>query len=112
MLQNIAGWIRDHLGADSPWHITRFFPAYKLSHLPVTPSAIMWQAHDLACDSGLQHVYVYDDKGCDCADSNLPVSTYLDGDPNTIHTVKKCSASCCGEQGIVLKKYENSSSGK
>jgi len=111
MLRNIACWIRDHLGVDSPWHITRFFPAYKLSQLPATPPAIMWQAHDLARGSGLQHVYVYDDKGCDCADSNLPVSTYLDGDPNAIHTVKKCSASCCGEQGIVLKKYEDSSSG-
>ena len=26
-LTRIANWIRDHLGADSPWHITKFFPA-------------------------------------------------------------------------------------
>ena len=110
MLEDIARWIRDHLGADSPWHITRFFPAYKLSHLPATPSHIMWEAHDAARGIGLQNVYVYDDKGCDCAESNLPVSAYLDSDPNAIHAVKKCSASCCGEQGIVLKKYEESSS--
>jgi pyruvate formate lyase activating enzyme len=109
MLEAIAGWIRGHLGTDSPWHITRFFPAYKLSHLPATPSDIMWRAHDAARSIGLQHVYVYDDKGCDCAESNLPVSAYLEGDPNTIHEVKKCAASCCGDQGIVLKKYEESS---
>ena len=66
----------------------------------------MWQAYDAARDIGLTHVYVYDDKGCDCAESNLPVSAYLDGDTAAIHTVKKCSASCCGEQGILLKKYE------
>ena len=109
MLKEIACWIRDHLGADSPWHITRFFPAYKLSHLPETPSDIMWQAYDIARDIGLQNVYVYDDKGCDCAENNLPISAYLGDEPEAIHTVKKCSASCCGEQGIVLKKYETAS---
>ena len=109
MLKEIACWIRDHLGADSPWHITRFFPAYKLSHVPETPAEIMWQTHDVARAAGLQNVYVYDDKGCDCAESNTPVSVYLNGDPDSVHTVKKCAASCCGEEGIVLKKYEESS---
>lgn len=105
-LRRIATWVRDHLGADSPWHITRFFPAYKLSHLAPTPSDIMWTAHDNARDIGLEHVYVYDDKGCDCASENLPVDAYLSQDPNTVHAVKKCAASCCGDEGIVLKKYE------
>ena len=109
MLKDIACWIRDHLGADSPWHITRFFPAYKLSHVPETPSEIMWQTQDVASAEGLQNVYVYDDKGCDCAESNSPVSAYLNGDTESVHAVKKCAASCCGEEGIVLKKYEESS---
>jgi pyruvate formate lyase activating enzyme len=108
MLEQIAVWIRDHLGADSPWHITRFFPAYQLSHLPATPSDIMWQTHDAARAAGLKNVYVYDDKGCDCAESNLPVSAYLDADSDAVHTVKKCAADCCGESGVLLKKYEDS----
>jgi pyruvate formate lyase activating enzyme len=49
---------------------------------------------------------MYDDKGCDCADENLTVSHYLSGDAQSIHQVKKCSASCCGDEGILLKKYE------
>ena len=107
MLQQIAQWIHDHLGAESPWHITRFFPAFKLSHLPMTPSAIMWQAHELASQAGLNNVYVYDDKGCDCAMDNLPLEVYLQADAAQLHQVKKCAASCCGEQGILLKKYED-----
>jgi pyruvate formate lyase activating enzyme len=107
MLKQIAEWIRDHLGEDSPWHITRFFPAYRLSHLPATSSDIMWQAHDAARESGLKNVYVYDDKGCDCAEANLPVSAYLDTSPDALHSVKKCSADCCGSEGVVLKKYED-----
>jgi len=105
-LRGIAEWIREHLGAESPWHITRFFPAFMLSHVPSTPSETLWAAHDAAREVGLTNVYVYDDKGCDCATENRPVEAYLSGDPAGLHTVKKCSAGCCGEQGIVLKKYE------
>lgn len=106
MLRTIAVWIRDHLGSDSPWHLTRFFPAYRLSHLPATPGEVLWRAHDAAKAVGLRNVYVYDDKGCDCAGENLPVATYLAQDPQTLHTVKKCAASCCGDEGVLLKKYE------
>ena len=106
MLKQIAVWIRDHLGDDSPWHITRFFPSFKLAHLPATPSALLRQTENLAREVGLKNVYVYDDKGCDCAESNLTVASYLDGDAETIHQTKKCSASCCGDEGILLKKYE------
>lgn len=106
MLANIAHWIVENLGKDSPWHITRFFPAYQLSHLPATPAGIMWESKQAAESVGLNHVYVYDDIGCDCASTNLPVDAYLDGDPAALHEVKKCSASCCGDEGILLKKYE------
>lgn len=106
MLKAIARWIHGKLGADSPWHITKFFPAYKLAHLPPTPSQLLWQTQKLGEEAGLKNVYVYDDKGCDCAGNNLPVSSYLQGDADSIHKVKKCGASCCGEEGILLKKYE------
>jgi len=106
MLRGIAEWIRDHLGADSPWHITKFFPAYRLEHVPPTPSETLWRAHDAARAAGLRNVYVYDDKGCDCAQENLPVDAYLDDAAEALHAVKKCSASCCGSEGVLLKKYE------
>ncbi|MEZ5591864.1 MAG: AmmeMemoRadiSam system radical SAM enzyme [Gammaproteobacteria bacterium] len=105
-LRGIAEWIYNHLGADSPWHITKFFPAYRLSHLPPTPSASLWQAHDAARVVGLRNVYVYDDKGCDCASENLPVASYLSRTAADLHAVKKCAASCCGSEGVLLKKYE------
>ena len=106
MLEQIGQWIHSNLGADSPWHITRFFPAYKLSHLPQTPADIMWQAHDMARATGLENVYVYDDKGCDCAEENLPVDVYLSQDPEVVKAVKKCPAPCCNDDGVLLKKYE------
>ncbi len=102
----IAAWIRDHLGADSPWHVTRFFPAFKLAHVPPTPTESLQAAAEAGRAAGLRHVYVYDDKGCDCAEENLPVEAFLDSDPDALHQVKRCAASCCGEDGVLLKKYE------
>ena len=106
-MRRIAIWIRDHLGADSPWHITKFFPAYQLIDVAPTPSETLWAAHDAARAVGLTNVYVYDDKGCDCAQENLPLDSYLSQDPTALHAVKKCAASCCGEEGVLLKKYES-----
>lgn len=102
----IASWIHDHLGADSPWHITKFFPAFRLIDVPSTPTKTLQDAATAGRDAGLKHVYVYNDKGCDCAETNLPVDVYLDSDPQALHGIKKCAASCCGEEGILLKKYE------
>lgn len=101
-----ARWIRENLGADSPWHLTRFFPAYQLSHLPPTPVDTLTRAYDLAVNSGLKRAYVYVDQGCDCATENLPVTDYLLDTPEAILNVKQCPANCCGDEGVLLKKYE------
>ena len=102
----IACWVRDNLGEDSPWHITKFFPAYKLSDVPPTPDESLFAAAEQAKRAGLSNVYVYNDKGCDCATENRPIEVYLDGAAEEIHQARKCSASCCGDEGILLKKYE------
>lgn len=105
-LYQIACWVRDNLGADSPWHITKFFPAYQLMHVPPTPDEALFAAEVQARRAGLNNVYVYNDKGCDCATENRPVEVFLDGSAEEIHQTRKCIASCCGDEGILLKKYE------
>jgi len=102
----IACWVRDNLGADSPWHITRFFPAYKLSHLPPTPENALFEARQAAEKAGLENIYVYNDKGCDCATENRPIEFYLNSSAEDIHQLKKCAATCCDDDGILLKKYQ------
>jgi len=103
----IACWVRDNLGADSPWHITRFFPAYKLKHLPSTPESSLFEAQAAAKKAGLKNVYVYNDKGCDCAEENKPIEMYLNGRSEDIHQIKKCAANCCGDEGVLIKKFEH-----
>ena len=109
-LRSIAEWIRDNLGSDSPWHVTKFFPAYKLSHLPATDNAIIDQAAAAGRELGLEHVYAHTDISCDCATENTPVSAWLELDANAIDEINKCSATCCGDEGILVKKFEREAS--
>ncbi|MGB1683222.1 MAG: AmmeMemoRadiSam system radical SAM enzyme [Arenicellales bacterium] len=104
-LRAIANWVRTNLGAASPWHVTRFYPAYKMSDVPATPVETLQRAVEFGRQAGLEHVYDYSDKGCDCADENAPVSSYLPG-WTSLHEVKKCADSCCGDEGVLLKRYE------
>ena len=104
--EEIAQWVYDNLGEDSPWHITRFFPAYQLDHLPMTPEEDLFAAEAAAKRVGLKNIYVYNDKGCDCAKENRPIDFYLDSSSDEIFQAKKCAASCCGDDGVLLKKYE------
>ncbi len=105
-LADIAGWIYDNLGANSPWHVTKFFPAYKLSHLPATDNAIIDAAAAAGRAAGLKNVYGHTDISCDCASENAPVSAWLALDPAALDKVNKCAASCCGDDGILVRKFE------
>lgn len=57
-LRGIACWIREELGANTPWHITRFFPHLNLSHLGPTPLATMKRGRQIAQEEGLHYVYL------------------------------------------------------
>ncbi len=105
-LRRIAQWIRDNLGADSPWHVTKFFPAYKLAHLPATDNALIDAAASAGREIGLRHVYAHTDISCDCASENAPVSAWFELDPADLASIKKCAAPCCGDEGILVKKFE------
>lgn len=57
-LAAMASWIRESLGPDTPWHVTRFMPHFELSYLPPTPIKTLERAVSLARAAGLRFVYV------------------------------------------------------
>lgn len=57
-LRGIAQWIRDDLGPETPWHVTRFHPQLELKHLPPTPLAALEKAHAVGKEEGLWYVYL------------------------------------------------------
>lgn len=57
-LQDIARFIRDELGPEVPWHVSRFHGAYRMREHPSTPQATMTRAWELGRAEGLRFVYV------------------------------------------------------
>jgi pyruvate formate lyase activating enzyme len=59
--QDIGGWcawVVGNLGRETPVHISRFFPQYKMRHLPPTPPETLDRARQHAVAAGLDYVYV------------------------------------------------------
>jgi len=57
-MKDLATWIADHLGVATPWHVTRFIPHLRLSHLPATPVATLERIIEIGKSCGLQFVYI------------------------------------------------------
>ncbi|UCH33578.1 MAG: AmmeMemoRadiSam system radical SAM enzyme [Armatimonadota bacterium] len=54
----LSGWISDTLGADTPVHFSRFWPAYRFKNLPQTPVSTLERARQVARGEGLRYVYI------------------------------------------------------
>ncbi len=57
-LTAMAVWVHDNLGADTPWHVTRFLPDFELSYLSATPISVLERGLGLGKAAGLRFVYV------------------------------------------------------
>jgi pyruvate formate lyase activating enzyme len=57
-IRKLARWIRTNLGSDIPLHFSRFFPQYKMQHLPPTPLETLDVARRIAMEEGLYYVYI------------------------------------------------------
>lgn len=55
-LGQIAAFVRS-VGAEVPWHVSRFHPTYKLTDQPPTPLGTLKRARQIGLDSGLRYVY-------------------------------------------------------
>lgn len=57
-IRSMCTWIAEHLGCTVPLHFTRFFPSYRMQHLPPTPIETLEAAVAIADDAGLQYIYL------------------------------------------------------
>jgi pyruvate formate lyase activating enzyme len=57
-LKELAGFIAGDLGPETPWHISRFHPTYKLTDRPSTPLKTLAMAREIGLQVGLRYVYM------------------------------------------------------
>lgn len=62
-LKTAVKWFSENLGADVPWHFSRFVPDFLLKNLPPTPNTIMEKARKTALDAGIKYVYTGNNPG-------------------------------------------------
>ncbi|MBX6423717.1 AmmeMemoRadiSam system radical SAM enzyme [Thermosulfurimonas sp. F29] len=56
-LRDIASFIKEDLGPETPWHVTRFYPTYRLLTRPPTPIETLHTAYAIGRKEGLKYVY-------------------------------------------------------
>ncbi|MBU1397702.1 MAG: AmmeMemoRadiSam system radical SAM enzyme [Proteobacteria bacterium] len=56
-IEELAMFITDSLGPETPWHISRFHPTYKLEDRPSTPLETLVSARKTGMKCGLKYVY-------------------------------------------------------
>jgi pyruvate formate lyase activating enzyme len=64
-LKEMAEFIME-LGPETPWHVSRFHPTYKLRSVPTTPVATLKRAREIGLKAGLNYVYtgnIHGDQG-------------------------------------------------
>jgi pyruvate formate lyase activating enzyme len=57
-IRSLARWVRSNLGGETPLHFSRFFPQYKMRHLPPTSLETLDTAREIAISEGLDYVYI------------------------------------------------------
>ncbi|MEW5948427.1 MAG: AmmeMemoRadiSam system radical SAM enzyme [Thermodesulfobacteriota bacterium] len=88
-LQEIAAFIRTELGPETPWHVSRFHPMYRLTSVPSTPVQTVLKAREIGLKAGLHYVY----------SGNIPG----EGGENTY--CHKCSALLIERLGFTILQY-------
>ncbi len=70
-LKRAAGFILE-VGEEIPWHVTGFYPTYKLTDVGATPAATLERARRIGLDAGLRYVYQGNRPGSGGEDTNCP----------------------------------------
>jgi pyruvate formate lyase activating enzyme len=80
--RSIANFIRDETGIETPWHVSAFYPTYKLTDSNRTPAKTLERARQIGIEAGLRYVYT----------GNIPGT---DGESTFCHSCKR----------VVIERY-------
>ncbi len=92
IFKDIAKFIKEELGFETPWHISRFSGtiSWKLQHLPETPVETLKTAYQIGKKTGLKYVYTGNITGLPFEDTFCP----------------ECNALCIDRTNHVVHRYD------
>ncbi|MGE4292945.1 MAG: AmmeMemoRadiSam system radical SAM enzyme [Desulfovibrio sp.] len=71
-LVRIAEFIARELGENTPWHVSRFHPQYRMAETPPTPVPTLERALEAGKRAGLRHVYIGNVPGHESDNTDCP----------------------------------------
>ncbi len=92
IFKNIAKFIKEELGPETPWHISQFSGAisWKLQHLPDTLVETLEMAYKIGKEMGLKYVYTGNVPGLPSEDTFCP----------------KCNALCIDRTNYIIHRHD------
>jgi pyruvate formate lyase activating enzyme len=57
-MKGVARFIATEMGPEVPWHISAFYPSYRMLDRPPTPVKTLLRARDIGLEAGLRYVYL------------------------------------------------------
>ncbi len=76
-LKDLTAFLVDSLGPETPWHVSRFHPTYRLTDRPVTPIQSLTTARRIGQEAGLKYVYLGNVPGQDGEKTFCPTCKML-----------------------------------
>jgi pyruvate formate lyase activating enzyme len=113
-IREMAVWIRDYLGKDTPFHLLRFHPDYKMTTIPATKVEDMERAYTTAKNQGLNYVYLGNVPGHPaentyCPNCNEAVIKRYSFDITEWNLTSDMRCPVCGQQIPIKGKLHQSS---
>jgi pyruvate formate lyase activating enzyme len=88
-LGQIAAFIAHEVGPETPWHVSAFYPTYRLTDAFCTPAERLTKAREIGLGNGLRYVYT----------GNIPG---LEGEDTCCHN---CGKPVIRRRGFVVGEY-------
>ncbi len=112
-IRDLAKWVHDELGPDTPLHFSAYGPRYKLKN-PRTSPGILKDAYDVAKDEGLYYVFLGNmgsEKGSNtychsCGELLIKRTGY---NTKNVHLDEDQKCKNCGEKAFIQGKFLQSS---
>jgi pyruvate formate lyase activating enzyme len=102
MVARMCDWLIKNGFEDNPLHFSRFYPAYKLKDVAITPSETLVKAREIALKSGHKHVYIGNVTGTSADNTICPACKKIVverfGYTVTSNNIKKGACSFCGQK--------------
>jgi pyruvate formate lyase activating enzyme len=71
-LKALATFLVDELGPETPWHLSRFHPTFRLTDRSPTPVETLQKAHQIGLEAGLKYVYIGNVPGSGAENTHCP----------------------------------------